>query len=73
MAGPQPRSREYKIPTVRDVASLGELHQNEIDLLWLIRTRYRFGRIEIECRDGLPQDILRTVERNRITEAVLER
>ena len=55
-----------------DEASLGKLHQNEIDLILLIRTKYRFGSIEIACRDGLPQDILRTVERTRISEAVLE-
>lgn len=54
-----------------DAASLGKLHQNEVDLIHLIRTRYRFGRIEIECRDGLPHDILRTIERTRISEAAL--
>lgn len=61
-----------QLPPKRDQASLGQLKQQEIDLLWLIRTRYRFGRIEIDCRDGLPQDILKTVNRERISEAFLE-
>lgn len=45
-----------------------ELHPNEAALIELIRTRYRFGRIEIDCRDGLPVDVLRTVERKRLTD-----
>lgn len=45
---------------------LGELHQNEIELIYYIRTKYRFGVIEIQLRDGLPQDIIKTIERHRL-------
>lgn len=45
---------------------LGELKPQEIELIWLIRNVYRFGKIEIDTRDGLPQDLLKTVERTRL-------
>ena len=43
------------------------LKSQEIDLIRLIRSKYRFGRIEIDIRDGVPIDILRTVERQRLS------
>ena len=46
--------------------SLGKLHQKEIDLIYLIRTKYKFGSIELKLRDGLPQDIVKTIERERL-------
>ena len=45
---------------------LGNLHDNEVMLIELIRTKYRFGEITIITRDGLPMDILKTVERTRV-------
>lgn len=42
------------------------LHQNEIDLIWYLRNRYRFGEVTLLMRDGLPQDLLKTVERTRM-------
>jgi len=45
---------------------LGELHPQEIELIWQIRTKYRFGSIEITTRNGLPEDIIRTVRRERL-------
>lgn len=45
---------------------LGDLHDNEVMLIELIRTKYRFGEITIITRDGLPMDILKTVERTRV-------
>lgn len=45
---------------------LGDLHQKEIDLIYLIRNKYRFGSIELILRDGLPEDILKTVNRQRL-------
>jgi len=42
------------------------LHQNEIDLLWFLRNRYRFGEVTLLMRDGLPQDLIKTVERRRM-------
>jgi len=42
------------------------LKQQEIDLIVEIREKYRFGEITIITRDGLPQDILKTVARTRL-------
>ncbi len=42
------------------------LKPQEIDLIRLIREKYRFGNIEIVCKDGVPIDVLRTVERTRL-------
>lgn len=42
------------------------LKPQEIDLILLIREKYRFGTIEVVCKDGVPIDILRTVERVRL-------
>jgi len=42
------------------------LKQQEIDLIFLIRSKYRYGTIEILVRDGVPTDILKTVERVRL-------
>ena len=47
---------------------LGYMDYREKELIHLIRTKYRFGSIEILVRDGLPVDILRTVERKRLGE-----
>jgi hypothetical protein len=50
------------------VEQLGQLKQQEIDLIHIIRTKYRFGNIEIIVRDGVPWDVLKTVERVRLGE-----
>lgn len=42
---------------------LGTLHDSEVELLWLIRTRFRFGEVTILSRDGLPVTVLKTIER----------
>lgn len=42
------------------------LKQHEIDLIFLMRTKYRFGTIEIIMRDGLPQALLKTVQRTNL-------
>lgn len=46
--------------------SLGELHQSEIDLIHLMRRKFRYGTIEIIVRDGLPVDVAKTVQRVRL-------
>lgn len=43
------------------------LKPQEIELIKLMRTKYRFGTIEVMVRDGIPQDILKTVERTRLS------
>jgi hypothetical protein len=53
-------------PNKTTTSDLGELHQKEIDLIYLIRTKYRFGSIELVLRDGLPQDVIKTIERQRL-------
>lgn len=42
------------------------LKQHEIDLIYLMRTKYRYGTIEIQVRDGLPQALLKTVQRTNL-------
>lgn len=42
------------------------LKQQEIDLIYLLRHVYRFGSVEIVMRDGVPVDIVKTVERIRL-------
>lgn len=42
------------------------LKPQEIDLIYLIRNKYRYGTVEIMVRDGVPSDILRTIERVRL-------
>ena len=37
------------------------LDPREVDLINKIREKYQFGEIIIECRDGLPQRIGKTV------------
>ncbi len=49
--------------TAKDI---GELNQNELDLIFLIRKKYRFGRLEIVVADGVPRDTLKTIERTRL-------
>lgn len=44
------------------------LRQQEIDLIFAIRKKYRYGSVEIIVRDGIPVDLIRTVERVRLGE-----
>ena len=50
-------------PNRRD---LGELHPMEIDLIITLRHDFPFGQVEIEMRDGLPQYLLKTVNRRKL-------
>ena len=38
---------------------LGQLHQREIELIHLMRTRFRWGDLVINMRDGLPFRVLK--------------
>jgi len=42
--------------------SLGRLDQSELDLIYHIRNRFRYGQIVVEVRDGKPYRI------NKVTE-----
>ena len=47
-------------------SEVGELHDNEVDLILLIREKYRFGQVVIQTHNGIPQYIEKTVERRRL-------
>lgn len=55
--------RDNQKPSKND---LGELHQMEIDLILTLRHEFPFGQVEIEMRDGLPQYLLKTVNRRKL-------
>jgi len=40
-----------------------ELHPSEVELIMRIREQFRYGRVEIFTKDGLPTAIEKTVER----------
>lgn len=58
MNQPQQNQKEHK-PTLED---LGPLDQKEIELLYYIRTRFRYGDIMIQTRDGMPYRITKAYE-----------
>lgn len=45
---------------------VGELHILEIDLILTLRNEFPFGKVEIEMRDGLPQYLLKTINRRKL-------
>ena len=46
---------------------LGELDEREINLIKRIRTKYRFGKVTLETKDGLPLRIEKTVVYDNLT------
>ena len=60
------KKQNLQTQSQKTAKDLGELHPNEVELIWLIRHQYRFGAIEIQLRDGLPQDVIKTVHRYRL-------
>ena len=46
---------------------LVKLHPKEAHLIHLIRTKYRFGKIEISTKDGLPYQVVKTIESELLT------
>lgn len=54
--------------TKQNNGGLGELHIFEIQLIKKIRNEFRYGRIEIETRDGLPVYVLKTVKRESLND-----
>ena len=45
---------------------IGELHPMEIDLILTLRHEFPFGKVEIEMRDGVPQQLLKTINRRKL-------
>lgn len=58
--------RNKRIAEKIDITDVTPFTQKEIDLVYLIRNVYRYGKIEIEIIDGVPRDVIRTVERVRL-------
>lgn len=46
-----------------DLLPLGD---GEMALIYMLRTKYRWGKVEIEVADGVPTFISRTVERDKL-------
>lgn len=53
-------------PEIINQEDIGTLYPQELELIWLMRNKWQFGTIEIIVRDGLPVDLIRTVERHRL-------
>lgn len=45
---------------------LGILSPQEIDLIWLIRTKYKYGKLTIETNNGVPVFIEQTIQRTKL-------
>lgn len=50
-----------------ELQELLPLKPQEIELIKLIRNKYRYGSIEIVVKDGVPLDLIRTIERERLS------
>ena len=44
-----------------------DLHPNEAELIMLIRTKVRFGLLEVTVKDGLPLKVTRRVDYFQLT------
>ena len=55
-----------RIPENVSADSVLPLKQQEADLIYLFRNVYRFGTVEVVVRDGVPCDIIKTIERTRL-------
>lgn len=45
---------------------VGELNEKEIELILILRNEFRFGKIEIFMRDGIPQYLEKTIKRKNL-------
>lgn len=50
---------------------LGLIHENEVALLHMFRTKYKYGKVEVEIQNGIPVFISRTVERDKLGRVTL--
>ncbi len=55
----QPQTKQPKIPFKEHV---GELTGKELELIYWLRTRFRFGEVTIEVREGQPFRIVKAYE-----------
>lgn len=52
--------------TKNDIKDLKDLHPLEIDLIITLREEFRFGSVEIQMHEGLPRNLLKTVQRRNL-------
>jgi len=52
--------------TKEDFKDLKDLHPLEIDLIITLREEYRYGSVEIQMHEGLPRNLLKTVQRRNL-------
>ncbi len=45
---------------------LGKMNTEEIALVYMLRTKYRWGKVVIEVQDGVPRFLERTIERDKL-------
>jgi hypothetical protein len=45
---------------------LKDLHPLEIDLIITLREEFKYGSVEIQMHDGLPRNLLKTVQRRNL-------
>jgi len=45
---------------------LGNLNPKEAALIRIIREEYKFGKVEIQTKDGLPYQLLETIKRRML-------
>lgn len=52
--------------TKDDFLDLKDLHPLEIDLIITLREDFKFGSVEIQMHEGLPRNLLKTVQRRNL-------
>jgi len=63
-------SNKAKLFLADDTTVIIELHPYEINLLNAMRNKFKFGKLEVLVRDGLPMRIERAVESIDLTRRV---
>ena len=59
-------NNQKKTITKEDLKDLKDLHPLEIDLLLTLREDFRFGTVEIQMHEGLPRNLLKTIQRRNL-------
>lgn len=49
-----------------DIKTFADLHPLEIDLIITLREEYRYGSVEIQMHEGLPRNLLKTIQRKNL-------
>ena len=55
-----------KFIIANDTTVIIELHQYEMELIKMLRSKYRFGDVTIKMQDGLPQYLVRVTEIDKL-------